>query len=157
MEYTHKALVDGRLKVKSGAISERVTYHDPCNIARSKWIINQPREILEAICKDYVDMVPCGHMNICCGGGGGTVSIDEIRSFRTGTGGRTKADQIRRTGAKYLVAPCANCKKQLREVCEDNELHDVEVVGLHDLVLKALDLEHYGISAEKGEKEEEGE
>ncbi len=157
MEYTHKALVDGRLKVKSGAIPERVTYHDPCNIARSKWIINQPREILEAICKDYVDMVPCGHMNICCGGGGGTVSIDEIRSFRTGTGGRTKADQIRRTGAKYLVAPCANCKKQLREVCEDNDLHDVEVVGLHDLVLKALDLEAYGISPNNGEKEEEGE
>ncbi|MBI5117049.1 (Fe-S)-binding protein [Candidatus Poribacteria bacterium] len=154
MEYSHKALLDGRLKVKSGAIHERVTYHDPCNIARSKWIINQPRELLEAICKDFVDMVPCGQMNICCGGGAGTVSVDEIRSFRTGIGGRTKADQIRKTGAKYLVAPCANCKKQLREVCEDNELHDVQVVGLHDLILKALDLEAYGITPPK--KDDEG-
>lgn len=154
MEYSHQALRDGRLKVKR-VIPERVTYHDPCNIARSKWIINQPREILEAICKDYVDMDPSGQMNICCGGGGGTVSIDEIRSFRTGVGGRVKADQIRRTGAKYVVAPCANCKKQLREVCEDNELHDVEVVGLHDLVLKALDFEAYGITPldQKEEKE----
>ncbi|MBI4832998.1 MAG: (Fe-S)-binding protein, partial [Candidatus Lindowbacteria bacterium] len=107
-----------------------------------------------AICKDYVDMVPCGQMNICCGGGAGTVSVDEIRSFRTGIGGRSKADQIRRTGAKYLVAPCANCKKQLREVCEDNELHDVQVVGLHDLILKALDLEAYGITPPQKQDEE---
>ena len=46
---------------------------------------------------------------------------------------------IRATGAKYVVSPCANCKKQLREVCEDNGLEDVEVVGLHDLLLKVLD------------------
>jgi Fe-S oxidoreductase len=156
MEYTHKALLEGRLKVKAGSIPERVTYHDPCNIARSKWIINQPREILEAICKDFVDMVPSGQMNICCGGGGGTVSIDEIRKFRTGIGGRVKAEQLKRTGAKYIVAPCANCKKQLREVCEDNELHDMEVIGLHDLVLKAIDYEYYGIRP-KGEEEEEKE
>ena len=155
MEYTHQALLDGRLKVKSGTITERVTYHDPCNIARSKWIINQPREILEAICADFVDMVPSGQMNICCGGGGGPVSIDETRKFRTGTGGRAKAEQLRRTGAKYLVAPCANCKKQLREVCEDNGLHDMEVVGLHDLVLKSIDFEHYGITPPEIEEEED--
>ncbi len=153
MEYTHKQLLDGKLKVIPDSIQERVTYHDPCNIARSNWIVDQPREILRAICADYVDMDPMGQLNICCGGGGGTVSIDEIRSFRTGIGGRVKADQIKRTGAKYLVAPCANCKKQLREVCEDNGLHDVEVVGLHDLVLKALDLKAYGIEPRQEEED----
>jgi Fe-S oxidoreductase len=139
MEYTFRMLDEGRLKVRSKTIQERVTYHDPCNIARSGWIIHQPREILKAICADYVDMKPAGTMNICCGGGGGTVSIDEIRKFRTGPGGKVKAEQIRKTGAKYLVAPCANCKKQLRELCEDNGLQDVEVLGLHDLVIKAIE------------------
>jgi len=151
MEYTLKCLKDGSLKVKSGAIKERVTYHDPCNIARSGWIINQPREILEAICSDYVDMTPMGTKNYCCGGGGGTVSIDEIRQFRTIVGGKTKAEQIKRTGAKYVVAPCANCKKQLREVCEDHGLEDVEVVGLHDLIIKAMDLTGYTVEPEKEE------
>jgi len=37
------------------------------------------------------------------------------------------------------VSPCANCKKQIREVCEDNNLKNVRVVGLHDLVLKAIE------------------
>jgi Fe-S oxidoreductase len=139
MEYTLQALRDGKLNVRAGAIDERVTYHDPCNIARSRWIIDQPREILRAICREYVEMAPRGAENYCCGGGGGTVSIDEIRPFRTRVGGATKAEQIRRTGATLVVAPCANCKKQLREVCEDHGLTDVRVVGLHDLVLRAIE------------------
>lgn len=138
MEYTLQALRAGKLELRPGAIDARVTYHDPCNIARSGWIIDQPREILRAICAEYVDMSPKGRENYCCGGGGGTVSIDEIRAFRTGVGGATKAEQIRRTGATVVVAPCANCKKQLREVCEDHGLGHVQVVGLHDLVLKAI-------------------
>ena len=101
--------------------------------------MEQPREILRAICADYVEMTPGGTENYCCGGGGGTVSIDEIREFRTGPLGKRKADQIRDTGATYVVSPCANCKKQLKEVCEDNGLDDVRVVGLHDLLLEAID------------------
>jgi Fe-S oxidoreductase len=138
MEYALRMLNEGRLELRKGAIDARVTYHDPCNIARSGWIIEQPREILRHIATDFVDMTPRGRENYCCGGGGGTVSIDEIRSFRTGIGGRTKAEQIRRTGAAILVSPCANCKKQLREVCEDNNLEHVQVVGLHDLILEAI-------------------
>jgi Fe-S oxidoreductase len=138
MEYALRMLNEGRLELRKGAIDARVTYHDPCNIARSGWIIEQPREILRHIATDFVDMTPRGRENYCCGGGGGTVSIDEIRAFRTGVGGRTKAEQIRRTGATILVSPCANCKKQLREVCEDNELEHVQVVGLHDLILQAI-------------------
>lgn len=137
MEYTWEAWKAGKLKLQANAISERVAYHDPCNIARQGWIIDKPRELLKAICADYVEMTPKGENNICCGGGGGTVSIDEIRPFRTAVGGKAKADQIRATGCKYLVAPCANCKKQLRELVEDQGI-DCEVVGLHDLLYKAI-------------------
>jgi Fe-S oxidoreductase len=138
MEYTYAQWRAGRLKLKPGAIPERVTYHDPCNIARSGWITEQPREILRHICADFVDMTPNRTENYCCGGGGGTVSIDEIRRFRTSVGGRKKAEQIRATGARICVAPCANCKKQVAEVCQDNGL-DVRVCGLHDLLLRAID------------------
>jgi Fe-S oxidoreductase len=139
LQYTHEQLMKGKIPLKDQLIEERVTYHDPCNIARTGRITEEPREILKAICKDFVEMIPNRAENYCCGGGGGTVSIDEIRAFRTGLMGKRKADQIRATGAKYVVAPCANCKKQLREVCEDNGLKDVEVVGMHDLVLRVID------------------
>ncbi len=139
LEYTYRAFKDGRLRLRPGAITERVTYHDPCNIARSKWIIDEPREILGAMCGDFVDMTPRGADNLCCGGGGGTVSCDELRPYRTTVAGVKKAEQLKATGAKIVVAPCANCKKQLRELCEDQGV-EMQVVGLHDLIYRAIDL-----------------
>jgi len=139
MEYTWKAIESGKVKLRDDVIKERVTYHDPCNIARSGWIVEQPRKIIRSFIKDFVDMTPNGVNNYCCGGGSGTVSVDEIRRFRTSIGGAKKAEQLRATGAQYVIAPCANCKKQLREVIEDHKL-DMEVIGLHDLILKAIEL-----------------
>jgi Fe-S oxidoreductase len=137
LEYTHKMLKEGRLKLDPNVVTEKVTYHDPCNIARPGWIVEQPREIVRAFCNDFVEMRYPGKDNICCGGGGGTVSIDEIRPYRTLVGGRAKAEQLKATGADIVIAPCANCKKQLRELIEDNEI-PMEMMGLHDLIYKAI-------------------
>ncbi|MGD8868886.1 MAG: (Fe-S)-binding protein, partial [Gemmatimonadales bacterium] len=56
MEYALEMLRAGRIPLKAELIPERVTYHDPCNIARAGRIVEQPREILKAICADFVEM-----------------------------------------------------------------------------------------------------
>ncbi len=104
---------------------------------RSGGIVDQPHEILRSFCKNFVEMEFPGKDNICCGGGGGAVSIDEIRPYRMNVGGRAKAEQIRQTGAKYVVAHCANCKKQLKELIETHKL-GCELVRLHDLIYMAI-------------------
>ncbi len=58
LEYAWDMLEAGRIPLKAERIPERVTYHDPCNIARVGRITEQPREILKAICADYVEMTP---------------------------------------------------------------------------------------------------
>lgn len=152
MEYTYKIWKEGKLMLDPDVVKEKVAYHDPCNIARQRWIIDQPREILKAFCKNYVEMTPSGENNICCGGGGGTVSIDEIRPYRTTIGGKLKADQIRKSECKILIAPCANCKKQLKELVEDQGI-DCEVMGLHDLIYKAIVFDNSLIVQKKDESE----
>jgi Fe-S oxidoreductase len=137
IEYTHRAWKEGRLKLDPNVMTDTVAYHDPCNLARAGWIVDQPRELLRAFCPNYVEMTPGGRNAICCGGGSGLVSIDEIKPYRMLVGGRVKAEQIRATGAKYCVAPCANCKKQLRELVEAHGI-DCQIVGLHDLLYKAI-------------------
>lgn len=147
VELTHRLWKEGRIRLKPDAITEKATYHDPCNLARTGWIVDRPRELVRAFCSDFVEMTPRGRWNLCCGGGGGTVSLDEFRSYRTGVIGKKKAEQIAATGAHYVIAPCANCKKQLRELCEDNGLDDVEVVGLHDLLYKVIEIDRGGEDA----------
>ena len=139
MEYTLQCIKEGKIKLDNNIVIERVTYHDPCNIARSGWIVNQPRQILKSFVKDFVEMTPTGKENYCCGGGGGLVSIDEIHEFRMSIGGKIKAEQLRQTGAEICIAPCANCKKQLKELIEYYDI-SCKVMGLHDLILKAIEI-----------------
>ena len=139
MEYTLECLQKGKIKLNPDVITEKVTYHDPCNIARSGWIVDQPREILKSFVKNFVDMEPHGQNNYCCGGGGGLVSLDEMYDFRMEIGGYIKAKQIEKTGAEIVVSPCANCKKQLRELIDYYKL-PCRVVGLHDLILEAIEI-----------------
>ena len=138
LELTWQAVKEGKLKLKPDAVTERVTYHDPCNIARSGWIVDQPRQILKSFVKDFVELKPHGRENYCCGGGSGLVSLDETYEFRMKVSGKTKAEQIRESGAQIIASPCANCKKQLRELVDYYKL-PVQVVGVHDLVLRAIE------------------
>jgi Fe-S oxidoreductase len=140
LELTWQAVKEGKIRLKQDMVSERVTYHDPCNIARSGWIVNQPRQLLRSFVEDFVELQPHGKENYCCGGGGGLVSLDEIYDFRMQVSGKVKADQIQASGAQIVATPCANCKKQLRELVDYHKL-PVQIVGVHDLVLRAIDLE----------------
>jgi len=153
IEYTYDCIKNGKIKLNKDIITDKVTYHDPCNMARSGWLVEKPREILKSFVNDYVEMTPGGRNNYCCGGGGGLVSIDEIYEFRMAVGGKVKAEQIEATGAKICIAPCANCKKQLKELVSYYNI-DCEIMGLHDLILKAIEIPG-GKSAEERKEEAE--
>ncbi len=137
MELTAQLIEEGRIELDPDEITETVTYHDGCNVARSGWIIDPPRKIIRAFIKNFVEMEPHGKHNLCCGGGGGTVSIDETHDYRMEVQGKAKAEQLLATGADLVVAPCANCKKQLNELIAHYKL-PMEKVGLHDLIFRAI-------------------
>jgi len=151
MEYTLDCLRRGKITLDPTIVTEKVTYHDPCNIARSGWIVDQPREILRSFVPNFVDMAPKGEDNYCCGGGGGLVSIDELHGYRMDIAGKVKAEQIERTGAELLIAPCANCKKQLKEIVDHYKL-PCTVMGLHDLILRAIEIPGGKSPAERKEE-----
>lgn len=139
MELTWKLIEEGKIKLDPDVITETVTYHDPCNIARSGWVVEQPRKIIRSFIKNFVEMEPHGKYNLCCGGGSGTVSVDEIKEYRMETAGKKKAEQLAATGADLVITPCANCKKQIEEIIDHFKL-PMRRVGLHDLILKAIKL-----------------
>ena len=66
LQYAHPMLATGRLPLKPERITKRVTYHDPCNIARVGRITEEPREILKAICAEYVELTPNRAASHCC-------------------------------------------------------------------------------------------
>lgn len=137
LQVSHEFLASGRLKLDPSRNPEPVTYHDPCNLGRGAGLYEEPRELLRAAALNFIEMSPNRGMNYCCGGGGGLVISEDLHEFRMKVGGLKKVEQLRATGAKVVVAPCANCKKQLRELVQFHKL-DMEIAGLHDVIGKAL-------------------
>lgn len=128
-------LRQGRIRLDKTKLTGRVTYHDPCQIARQGGIYEQPRELLAALTDDFVEMTPNRQANWCCGGGGGLVAIGE-KDFRMKSA-KVKADQARATGAQVLVTACENCHTQLSDLSEHYEL-GMRVEYLSNVVAEAL-------------------
>ncbi len=80
----------GKLQFDKSKNPQPVTYHDPCNFAKSCGIVEAPRVILRAACADFREMTPHGAENWCCGGGGGLSAMNEIREFRMTVSGAKK-------------------------------------------------------------------
>ena len=137
LQYTAALIEDGGIKMDKSKNSDPVTYHDPCNFGRSCNIIEEPRIIMNAACADFREMTPTRHENWCCGGGGGLSAMDDIHEFRMSVSGKMKLKQIDDTGAKFVAAPCSNCKRQLLQLMEYHK-RDVVVGGVHDMVNNAI-------------------
>jgi len=130
-------LREGRIRVNKNKYPERVTYHDPCQMARNAGVIDEPRYILSHLTDNFRDMTDDVRYTWCCGGGGGLVALGEdTLDFRMKSS-RVKVDQVHATGAKILATACENCHTQLSDL-NDHYQMGVKVEFLSSLVADAL-------------------
>jgi Fe-S oxidoreductase len=61
----------GELSLQTPLTGTRVTYHDPCYLARYNRITEAPRALIEATGAELVEMPRNGENTFCCGAGGG--------------------------------------------------------------------------------------
>jgi Fe-S oxidoreductase len=134
---TYQYLAEGKIKVKSGEFDAPLTYHDSCSLGRSSGMYDEPRDLIHAVATDYREMTPNRELNWCCGGGGGLIAAAEDKFEMRMQGGLPKVDQIRQTGAEWVVTACENCKTQLEDLNEHYEL-GIEIKGVIDLIADAL-------------------
>jgi Fe-S oxidoreductase len=127
---------DGRLRLDPTRNAALTTLHDPCNLVRHGGIVEEPRALLTASVARWVEMTPHREQNFCCGGGGGQLAMSRYADRRRAAGG-VKADQIRRTGARVVAAPCHNCIDQLQDLNREYAL-GIDVKTVCELVANAL-------------------
>jgi Fe-S oxidoreductase len=141
-EFTADLVAHGKLKLDPARNrSVRATFHDSCNPARAMGLLEEPRGVLRAVCRDFHEMPAdtIRERTLCCGGGAG-LAADENMEVRLRAGmGRGKAVAHVRDahGVNTLVTICAIDRATLTTVC-DYWSPGVRVAGLHELVGNAL-------------------
>ncbi len=126
---------EGRLKTQ-GTLDDRLTFHDPCQLVRRGGVVQQPRDLLNMVATDFVEMTDHGVMNWCCGGGGGVSANERAEPLRLKVFSRKKR-QLEELGVETLVTSCANCRIVLEEALEENEM-DIPVLGLTEVLAERL-------------------
>ena len=128
-------LKQGRIKLDKNKIEGRLTYHDPCQLARNGGVIEEARYIISHLTDNFVELTPTRGENWCCGGGGGIGTIGD-KDFRMKSS-RIKAEQVKDTDAKILSTACENCHTQLTDIVDHYKL-GMDVKFLSSLVADAL-------------------
>ena len=111
-----------------------VTYHDPCNLSRGMDMVGEPREILDWIGVELVEMELHGKETFCCGGGGGVLVTNKGLSEKLA---KTRYQQAIDTEVDTLVTLCPTCELNLRNA-SDRDGGKVKVKNLLDLIWAAL-------------------
>jgi len=112
----------------------KVTYHDPCNVARGMGMVDEPREILKQIGVELIEMETNGKQAECCGGGGGVLVTDKSLAERLAD---KRMNQAIETGVDTLVTLCPTCEINIRNASNRNG-GKLEVKNVLDLVWEAI-------------------
>jgi len=127
---------DGRLKT-AGITNEKISYHDPCNAGRRGGVLDQPRNLLNLVAPNFVELPETGAMNWCCGGGGGVSSNERADELRLKVFSAKKR-QLDAVNIEGLVTACSNCRHMLEDGLEENEMEDIELLGISELIADHL-------------------
>lgn len=105
----------------------RVTYHDPCHLAKAQGIRQQPRNLLKLI--PGVNLVEMKEPDRCCGGSGTFSMTHYDLSMKVL---QHKMNNIMETGASVVATCCPSCTLQLS--------HGIKINGYQAKVKHPLQL-----------------
>jgi len=132
-------LRDGTLKVTK-PLNRRVTFHDPCHLGRLNQGYDAPREVLELIGCELVEMPRNRDNSFCCGAGGGRIWMPDQ------PGEKPSENRMREAaGLEGVDAFITACPKDLTMFEDANKTADhagsFTIDDLAELVAEAVELE----------------
>tara|TARA_R110001592_G_scaffold5171_1_gene28636 strand:- start:88 stop:876 length:789 start_codon:yes stop_codon:yes gene_type:complete len=139
-ELIQQLINDGKLTIEGGSFKgKKITFHDPCYLGRANDVYEAPRQLIEKLDAELVEMKRCKSKGLCCGAGG-------AQMFKEAEKG-DKEINIERTEEALGIEPdiiatgCPFCMTMMTDGVKLKEKEqDVKVFDLAELIAKANDL-----------------
>ena len=130
----------GKISIEGGSYTgKKITFHDPCYLGRANDVYEAPRELLEKLEVELVEMKRCKTNGLCCGAGG-------AQMFKESEKG-AKEINVERTEDALEVKPhviatgCPFCNTMMTDgVKAKNKEAEIEVLDIAELIAQAQDL-----------------
>ena len=126
----------GQLKLNPSEETRKLTYHDPCYLARYNNETESPRALLRSIGIQVNEMERSGLRGRCCGGGGGAPLSDIPGKQRIPD---IRIADARAIGAELVAVACPQCTAMLEGVADGKDWQRPEVLDIAELLAASLD------------------
>ena len=136
-----KSLLDeGKISIEGGSYKgKRITFHDPCYLGRANGVYEAPRELIQKLEVELVEMKRCKSNGLCCGAGGAQMFKEPEKG--------TKDINVERTEEALEIKPdiiatgCPFCNTMMTDGIKSKEKeNDIEVLDIVELIANAQDL-----------------
>jgi Fe-S oxidoreductase len=131
---------EGRLKLAGGTFKgKRITYHDPCYLGRANGIYEAPRELIQKLDAELVEMKSCKQRAGCCGAGGAQMFKEPEKGNQDVNVART--EQAIETEPEVVAAACPFCMTMLTDgVKSKGKEGSIRVMDVAELLAATPDL-----------------
>jgi Fe-S oxidoreductase len=129
----------GRLKLNKG-LGYRITYHDPCTLGRYNGVYDPPRQVLEALGAELVEMPRNRDNALCCGAGGGRIWMKELKGEDSPRPSELRIDEAVELGEiDYFVVACPKDVTMYEDAIKTSgHQGEIELRELSELVWESL-------------------
>jgi Fe-S oxidoreductase len=136
--YFWELMTEGKIKLAK-KYPGPVTVHDPCNVVRGRGLHEKLRELVRFLVDgDIIETASNREHNLCCTAGGGVINCGPpFKNVRV-AGSKAKADELKATGVKTIVAPCHNCHGGLEDTVHAYKL-GMEIKFLGDIIYECME------------------
>ncbi|MDB2702145.1 (Fe-S)-binding protein [Flavobacteriaceae bacterium] len=133
-------LDEGKMTIEEGTFKgKRITYHDPCYLGRANNIYEAPRELIQKLDAELVEMKSCKSRGLCCGAGGAQMFKEPEQGNKDINIERT--EQAIETKPDIIAAACPFCNTMLSDGVKNKEKEDsLPVLDLAEMIATAKDL-----------------
>jgi Fe-S oxidoreductase len=140
-QFLLELIESGRLTVKKG-LGYRVTYHDPCTLGRYNGVYDPPRQVLEALGAELVEMPRNRDNSLCCGAGGGRIWMKELKAEDSPRPSEMRIDEAMELGGiDYFVVACPKDVTMYEDAIKTSgHQGEIELRELSELVYESLAL-----------------
>ena len=139
-EFLKSLLEEGRLTIEGGHFKgKRITFHDPCYLGRANNIYEAPRDLIQKLDAELVEMKRAKKNGLCCGAGGAQMFKEPEKGNREVNMERT--DDAIEVKPDIIAAGCPFCNTMLTDGVKFNHKQDqIEVLDVAELIANAQDL-----------------